>query len=875
MIDIEHLLPLVEKPSRYIDHEINACRKCWNEHPVRMLFAFPDLYELGISHLGLKILYSIVNALPYALADRMYLPWLDLLRLLEEHQTPLFGLETRRAVRDFDLLGITLQSELTFTNVLQVLHSSQIPMFSHERNENDPIVMAGGPCATNPLPLMPFIDVFFLGEAEDAIIEIAEVLKRYPTRNERLKQLKEIEGCWVPEYLGFDTSRVETEHSSVKESSSAACADETSAILSSRVQQGNEVGFDTSRVETERSSVDESSSAACADETSAILRPTIRARKYADFHTMDKLHSPQLLSWQLATHNRYVSEIMRGCSRGCRFCHAGYFYRPVRERNSEDILQELIREVRASGWDEAGLISLSSSDYTCIRELMFSLLKAVNTSKTHVSLPSLRVDSLDDALVSLMQSLGREGLTIAPEAGSQRLRDIINKNLTEEEILRGVEIALSLSWQKIKLYFMIGLPEETDEDIVSIINLIDKINTLGKRRLNINVTLSPFTPKPFTPFQWCAMLDPETLLARARRVKEHFHRGKNVRIKYHTIENSLLEACITRGDEDMARVIYSAWQIGAVFDAWNENWDFSKWEKAFEETGIQPSRYLGKKNPEAELPWDFIDIGVCKEFLLREYEKSLKGELSRDCRDLCSLCGACDDRAQTVSADSPKPLALDPAPIHAQKEYNIQIQYRYRIGYQKTGLLRFISHLDWMRMLFRRIAVLELPTVFTMGFSPHPKVSLSPPLPVGVESMAEYFDISFYEEFSAEQILREFQLTQIPDFVLTDCVRIGKDALIPSVESLEIELPEDMISGIPERIAEFNARESRIYTKQTEKRCKSYELKDIILKMQLSGNNLRVEKKLESPSLYDVLEAVLDIPKSALYRATVVRISLT
>ena len=850
MIDIEHLLPLVEKPSRYIDHEINACRKCWNEHPVRMLFAFPDLYELGISHLGLKILYSIVNALPYALADRMYLPWLDLLRLLEEHQTPLFGLETRRAVRDFDLLGITLQSELTFTNVLQVLHSSQIPMFSHERNENDPIVMAGGPCATNPLPLMPFIDVFFLGEAEDAIIEIAEVLKRYPTRNERLKHLKEIEGCWVPEYIGFDTS----------------VPPQTFAKL--------RFG-DPGRVETEHSSAKESSSAACADETSAILRPTIRARKYADFHTMDKLHSPQLLSWQLATHNRYVSEIMRGCSRGCRFCHAGYFYRPVRERNSEDILQELIREVRASGWDEAGLISLSSSDYTCIRELMFSLLKAVNTSKTHVSLPSLRVDSLDDALVSLMQSLGREGLTIAPEAGSQRLRDIINKNLTEEEILRGVEIALSLSWQKIKLYFMIGLPEETDEDIVSIINLIDKINTLGKRRLNINVTLSPFTPKPFTPFQWCAMLDPETLLARARKVKEAFQRAKNIRIKYHTIENSLLEACITRGDEDMAKVIYRAWQNGAVFDAWNENWDFSKWEKAFEQCGIEPSRYLGKKNPETELPWDFIDIGVCKEFLLREYEKSLKGELSRDCRDLCSLCGACDDRAQTVSADPPKPLALDPAPIHAQKEYNIQIQYRYRIGYQKTGLLRFISHLDWMRMLFRRIAVLELPTVFTMGFSPHPKVSLSPPLPVGVESMAEYFDISFYEEFSAEQILREFQLTQIPDFVLTDCVRIGKDALIPSVESLELALPEDLLNGIPERIAEFNARESRIYTKQTEKRCKSYELKDIILKMQLSGNNLRVEKKLESPSLYDVLEAVLDIPKSALYRATVVRISLT
>lgn len=822
MIDIEHLLPLVEKPSRYIDHEINAQRKSFAEHPVRMLFAFPDLYELGISHLGLKILYSIVNGLPYAMADRMYLPWLDLLALLEEHHIPLFGLESRRACKDFDLLGITLQSELTFTNVLQMLHSSQIPMFSEERSEDDPIVMAGGPCATNPLPLAPFIDVFFLGEAEDAIIEIAQVLQRYTTRRERLEHLKQIEGCWIPEFH----PAANTKH----------CAVNTYNFRS-------------------------------------LIKATgiIRARKYAEFNSTDKLHSPQLLSWQLATHNRYVAEIMRGCSRGCRFCHAGYFYRPVRERNSDDILRELLQEVQASGWDEAGLISLSSSDYSCIRELMFSLLNAVNTSKTHISLPSLRVDSLDSSLVSLMQHLGREGLTIAPEAGSQRLRDIINKNLTEEEILRGVEIALSLSWQKIKLYFMIGLPQETDEDIQGIIELIEKINSMGKRRLNINVSLSPFTPKPFTPFQWCAMLEPETLLDRARRVKEAFVKARNIRIKYHTIENSLLEACITRGDEDMAKVIYAAWQNGASFDAWNENWDYSKWEEAFTSTGIEPSRFLGKKNPTAELPWDFIDIGVCKAFLKSEYEKSLKGELSQDCRELCSLCGACDDRAQTVNAIPPKVSEGEAVTQNAQKDYNIQIQYRYRVGYQKTGLLRFISHLDWMRMLFRRIAVLELPTVFTMGFSPHPKVSLSPALPVGVESIAEYFDISFYEEFSADAILSEFNKTQIPDFVLTDCVRIGKDAMIPNEESLEIHLQSDILEGIVEKLEHFAAADSFIYVKETEKRRKSYELKDIIQELSLAGNVLQIRKKLESPSLYDVLEAVLRVNKRELYRARIVR----
>ncbi|HOA30271.1 MAG TPA: TIGR03936 family radical SAM-associated protein, partial [Candidatus Cloacimonadota bacterium] len=353
--------------------------------------------------------------------------------------------------------------------------------------------------------------------------------------------------------------------------------------------------------------------------------------------------------------------------------------------------------------------------------------------------------------------------------------------------------------------------------------------TLGKRRLNINVTLSPFTPKPFTPFQWCAMLDPETLLTRARKVKDAFLKSRNIRIKYHTIENSMLEACITRGDERMAEVIYTAWRSGARFDAWNENWDYSKWEAAFEQCGIEPSRFLGKKNPEAALPWDFIDIGVCKEFLKSEYKKSLKGESTKDCRDLCSLCGACDDRARTVNAEAPLPSGFPGKAPTQEQNYNIQIQYRYRVSYQKTGLLRFISHLDWMRMLFRRISVLDLPTVFTMGFSPHPKVSLSPPLPVGVESIAEYFDISFYEEYGAERILAEFQKTQIPDFVLTHCVRIGKDALIPSEESLEVHLPDLMSSEVSERIQQFAVTPSMIYTKTTEKRSKSYDLKEIII----------------------------------------------
>ena len=400
------------------------------------------------------------------------------------------------------------------------------------------------------------------------------------------------------------------------------------------------------------------------------------------------------------------------------------------------------------------------------------------------------MDTLDRELVHSLKILGREGLTIAPEAGSQRLRQVINKNLSEEQILTGIETALQLGWQKIKLYFMLGLPTETDEDIEAIINLIAKINKAGKNRLQINVTLSPFVPKPFTPFQWVAMEDAESLLQKAIKIKSAFAKIKNIKIHYHTIENSVLEALISRGDKKIAEVIEIAWNKGALFDAWNECFNFSCWQEAITECNIILDSYLGSRNPEDNLPWDFISLGLDKSFLLAEREKALAGIQTPDCREICSSCGICNKEVKTTTAVG-IPLKTDQLRQEKKNPSPRESQFRYRVYYQKTGLLRFISHLDWMRMLFRRISVLDLQTVFTQGFNPHPKVSLCPPLAVGIEGLAEYFDLSFYQPYSVELIGQELNKTKIPDFTVTTIEHLKTKTIPPKYEVLGISFPDD------------------------------------------------------------------------------------
>ena len=522
-INFSHLLPSVLKPARYINQELNSYNKGVSDDTVNFCLAFPDVYEVGFSHLGLKILYTILNKESDSFADRVYCPWPDFGELLKKENIPLFGIESSIALQDFDVIGFTLQSELTFTNILYMLDLAKIPLNSKDRTEDDPIILGGGPCAANPIPLSQFFDAFLIGDGEEAILEIKDCLKQNinKSRKEKLAAWQKIEGMFVPSLHKHGTK--------------------------------------------------------------------IKARKFMDFDNPAKMHTDQIVPWVQPTHYRYVSEIMRGCSRGCRFCFAGYFYRPVRERDAQKLADNLIQEVNRYGWHEAALTSLSSSDYSCIKPLLQEIYNRME--KASLSLPSLRVDSIDDELTVLMNAMQQTGLTMAPEAGSQRLRNIINKNLTEAEILSSVDIALKNGWQLIKFYFMIGLPFETDEDIQAIIDLIYKIIKLSGKRLQINVTISPFVPKPLTPFQWAEMEDKDELLRQSRWIKNAFTKHKFIKIKYHEVDSSLLECVIGRGDEIVGELIFKAYQKGAFYDGWHEYFNFAKWQQAADEIGLKWEDY--------------------------------------------------------------------------------------------------------------------------------------------------------------------------------------------------------------------------------------------------------------------------------------------
>ncbi|HPT72444.1 MAG TPA: TIGR03960 family B12-binding radical SAM protein, partial [Candidatus Cloacimonadota bacterium] len=822
-VEFQPLLFSVNKPSRYIDHEINALHKVPSNSTINFCLAFPDVYEVGMSHLGLKILYSILNQQEDSVADRVYAPWPDFGELLKSHALPLFGVESKMAVSDFDVLGFTLQSELNFTNILYMLDLAGIPLKREDRTDSHPIVIAGGPCATNPYPLSLFIDAFLIGEGEEAILEIKDAVKQH--RHDRkaiLHAFSQIEGMFVP--------------------------------------------------------------SAQFPVPSSQFPSATRIRKYTGFSEYQMTHENQLIPWQHATHDRYVAEIMRGCTRGCRFCHAGFFYRPARERKPEEIIRHVLEEVRESGWEEAALVSLSSSDYSCIKPLLLALHQQLKDNGATISLPSLRVDSLDNELVKLINAVGRAGLTVAPEAGSQRLRNIINKNITEEDILQGVHIALENGWQLMKLYFMIGLPGEEEEDITAIVELVEKIISISKKKLQINVSLSPFVPKPFTPFQWSGMLDRVELLKRALIVKHDLSRYRFVKVKYHQIESSIMEAALCRGNEETGLWMLEAYQLGAKFDGWHEYFDFDIWEKAAENLHYNWRQVLQALPTDQALPWDHIEIGVSREYLLQEWEHSQQGNPTGDCREEgCLNCGVCHDEIQMdVLTNSNNVETTDPGVSSALRTSQLSSALRtshfelrtslfpsatpqspvtsnqkpsaFRIYYSKMDDLRFISHLDLMRMIFRLVRRNRIPVVYTQGFNPHPKISLGPPLPLGVEGEMEFFDMTISRQMDEQDLIHLLKMSFESTIRFRKLQRLETSSKInwesEGREMLEIYSDTNLDLDFKNQIRKYNETDSFPITRRKKEQDVVSELKDIILDMKWENNRLYIDKMLKGASVF-------------------------
>ncbi len=772
---------LVQKPGRYLGGEFGAAVKDWSAVQARVCLAFPDLYDIGMSHLGFKILYKILNDDPRTLAERAYAPWVDMQAELEARGLPLLSLESARPLCDFDVVGFSLQFELTYTNILGMLELGRVPLRSALRGEADPLVIAGGPTATHPEPLSAFIDAFVIGDGEERTTELAllwtDLKARGVPRADRMRELAKLRGVYVPSLYA------------------------TVVDPGADLEVVDRALVPEARLPVERSLVDDLNKFPFPDD--------------------GPVGGPE------AIFDRMSIEIARGCTEGCRFCQAGMIYRPVRERDPEQIVETVVNAVKKSGYDEASLTSLSTADYSCIAPLIKKVVERLTPEKVSLGVSSLRAYGLEEDVLDDLQRVRASGVTFAPEAGSQRMRDVVNKNVTEEQLMTTAERIFSRSYTSMKLYFMIGLPTEEESDVREIVRVGVRARETGKRvkrernlggAPKVTVSVSTHVPKPHTPFQWCAM-DPASEVRTKQGWLKDEVRNTGVDLRMHDSETSWLEGVFARGDRRLANVLERAFRAGARFDSWEDQLKIDVWSAAFEAEGVDPGRYLGTIPVTARLPWDHISVGLEEGFLAREYRKALASRLSPPCgkaagafihatnlddatsdtrKLVCYDCGvACDltamreerlvylGRLGAKSRIEAKPLPeprergkkKGPPPRIVQGEPR-----RYRFAFTKLGPSAFLSHLDLIRALPRAFRRLNLPLYYSSGYHPKPEMAFGPALSLGVASLGEIIDVKVTADIDAAAVAEELGSGAPAGLLFTGGVALGpEDAAVTRV----------------------------------------------------------------------------------------------
>lgn len=766
---VEQVLLRVVKPARYVGGELNMIKKDPGQQNIKVCLAFPDIYDIGQSYIGFYILYNILNKRRATLCERTFAPWTDMEELMRGENIPLWSLESFLPVSSFDVVGFTLQYELHYTTVLNMLDLAGIPLKAAERGKTDPLVFGGGPCCINPEPVAEFFDAFLLGDGEEAFPEMLDVIERSRasghSRRQTLNDLTTVGGVYVP-------SRYKPRFG--KDGSFAGM----------KSTDGGQLPVTARFVER--------------------LKP-------------DYYPDRPLVPLCEIVHDRLAVELMRGCTRGCRFCSAGMSYRPKRERPVQEVVDQVVTNIGNTGWEDVSLVSLSTSDYSGLEELVAKIGDALGDRMVTVSLSSLRADNFSIAMADAVAGGKKSSLTFAPEAGTQRLRNVINKNLTEEQLFETLKNALGGGWNGFKLYFMMGLPTETEEDIIAIADLLNRIHALLRhyKGQRVNVTLSSFSPKPLTPFQWEPQNSVEELARKIRLVKRHL-RARLINLKTDDPLVSMLECRLSRGGRELSAVILDAWKQGARLDGWSEQFRADIWTVAFGKAGIALENGGGWIEPGSQLPWSHLSFGISESFLLAERGKAIRGENTPDCGDKCQGCGPyAPFCAEAKKATVPVPVRMEAPGATQERERQFGRKkrviitrsttpylsdLRFRIKFAKRSTVRFTSHLDLVRLFDRTMRRAGIPVAYSQGFHPHPKISFGPPLPVGMKSLAEYADFTLRKSFPAVEAALRKELADGFDLIVIRSIPEKVESLSSIITQAEYYVPAQIDDTLLERV---------------------------------------------------------------------------